>query len=52
MQPVPLNTMQTVIPAAHEGLVTLPFFARYYLTSATPAPGPANATATFTVVYE
>ncbi|WP_318389285.1 fimbrial protein [Enterobacter sp.] len=52
MQPVPLNTMQTVIPAAHEGLVTLPFFARYYLTSATPGPGPANATATFTVVYE
>jgi len=52
--PVPLATLQSsgLTLSASESSYTIPLRARYLQTGASVTPGPANASATFTISYE
>lgn len=49
--PVTLNTMTFINTATVAGPFNIDYKARYYKTAANVTPGPANATATFTMTY-
>ena len=50
--PLPLSTVISTGTAASEGTYSIPLQARYYQTGSDITPGVANASATFTLVYQ
>lgn len=50
--PLPLSTVISTGTATSEGTYSIPLQARYYQTASDITPGVANASATFTLVYQ